>query len=84
MTVQIKKQGTRFTIEIPTGIANRMELLDGMALDITTQDDSLVMKKGPGRSRRSIDQIVAKIKPSSYRRRRMELGEDRPVGKEPR
>jgi len=59
-----------------------MALTDGTALEVTGTADAIVMRKPGRRPRRSLEQIVAAIKPASYRRRREELGDDAPVGKE--
>jgi antitoxin component of MazEF toxin-antitoxin module len=60
-----------------------MRLTEGTALSISGTADSIVMRKsGRRRPRRAVAELVAKIKPASYRRRRKELGDDAPVGRE--
>ena len=62
MTVRIKKLGGSMAIVIPKGIVSELHLSEGMSLDMTTHDGSLVMRKPRDRPRRSIEQIVAQIK----------------------
>jgi hypothetical protein len=60
-----------------------MDLAAGASLDITTSNGAIVMRtRSARRQRRSIRKIVAQMKPATYRRRNLELGEDGPVGKE--
>lgn len=84
MTVVIKKLGGSMAIVIPRGIVREMDLAEGMSLEMTTIDGSLVVRKPASRPRRSLERIVAQIKPANYRRRRLELGDDQPVGRESR
>jgi antitoxin ChpS len=83
MTVTIKKIGGSVAVVIPKSVAREMKLSAGASLEISTAAGAIVMRtRAARRPRRPISEIVAKIKPSSYRRRRRELGDDAPVGKE--
>ena len=84
MTVTVKKVGGSVAVLIPKGVAREMELAAGTPLEISTTGGAIVLRKArrPRASRRPIGEIVAQIKPATYRRRRRELGEDGPVGKE--
>jgi antitoxin component of MazEF toxin-antitoxin module len=82
MTVTVKKLGGSVAVVIPAAIARELALTDGTALDVSTTADGIVMRRRGRRPRRRLGSIVAAIKPASYRRRRAELGEDGPVGKE--
>ena len=82
MTVTVKKVGGSMAVVIPVAIAREMGLADGTHLDVSTTRDSIVMRRKGRRPRRPLARIVAAIKPEHYRRRRRELGGDRPVGKE--
>jgi antitoxin component of MazEF toxin-antitoxin module len=82
MTVTVKKVGGSVAVVIPAAIARELALTDGTALEVSTTADSIVMRRRGRAPRRRIGAIVACIKPASYRRRRRELGEDSPVGKE--
>jgi antitoxin component of MazEF toxin-antitoxin module len=86
MTVIVKKVGGSMAVVIPKGLAQEMELAAGTPLEISTAGGAIVMRKSPQRKarrpRRPISEIVSQINPASYRRRRRELGEDGPVGKE--
>ena len=83
MTVMVKKIGGSVAVVIPRAMAREMQLTEGTPLSLSGTADSIVMRKaGRRRPRRSLRQVVAKIKPASYRRRRKELGDDAPVGRE--
>ena len=82
MTVTVKKVGGSVAVVIPKAVARDLELAEGTVLSMSTTHDSIVMRKRLRRSRRSMSEIVAQIKTSSYRRRRNELGQDPPVGRE--
>ena len=82
MTVTVKRVGGSMAVVIPRAIAREMELSEGTALDVETSANAIVMRRSDRRARRSISRIVAAINPTSYRRRRRELGDDPPVGKE--
>ena len=82
MTVTVRKVGGSMAVVIPVGIAREMELAEGTTLDVSTTADAIVMRRRGWRPRRPLRQIVAKIKPASYQRRRQELGQDPPVGRE--
>jgi AbrB family looped-hinge helix DNA binding protein len=82
MTVTVKRVGGSVAVVIPAGIARDLGLSEGTALDVTTTADSIVMRLRGRRPRRRLAKIVAAIKPANYRRRRRELGDDPPVGKE--
>lgn len=83
MTVIVKKIGGSMAVVIPKALAREMGLTEGSALDLTGTKDGLLMRRPARRPRRRIADIVADIKPASYRRRSRELAQDRPVGKEP-
>jgi hypothetical protein len=59
-----------------------MELTEGTPLDMRTDGSAIVLGRQGRRPRRPLRQIVARIKPASYRRRSRELTGDVPVGKE--
>lgn len=82
MTVTVKRVGGSMAVVIPAAVARDMELAEGTALDVTTTPDSIVLRRSGRRSRRPLARVVASIKPGSYRRRRIELGQDGPVGRE--
>jgi antitoxin component of MazEF toxin-antitoxin module len=69
-------------VVIPKAMAREMNLVDGTALDISTSADSIVIRRRGRRPRRSIKEIVAGMKPLGTRRRRRELADGGPVGKE--
>jgi antitoxin component of MazEF toxin-antitoxin module len=82
MTVLVKKIGGSVAVVIPKAVANEMGLIDGTPLDITSNADSIVMRRRGKRQRRPIREIVSKIKPANYRRRSREFPDSAPVGKE--
>jgi antitoxin component of MazEF toxin-antitoxin module len=83
MTVMVRKIGGSVAVVIPKAMAKEMKLTEGTPLSLSGSADSIVLRKAVGRRpRRPIKQIVAKIKPASYRRRREELGDDASVGRE--
>ena len=81
MTVIVKKIGGSVGILIPKQLATEMNLKDGTPLSVSATSDQIVIRKQGKRARRSMRQIVSKLKLSSYRRR-AEPGDDKPVGKE--
>ena len=82
MTVTVKKVGGSVAVVIPKALAREMGLIDGTPLDITTSADAIVMRKPGRRARRPVGRIVSQINPASYRRRRRELLDGGPLGKE--
>jgi antitoxin component of MazEF toxin-antitoxin module len=83
MTVTIKKLGGSMAVVIPKAVVKEMDLAAGASLDMTTANGAIVMRtRSACRQRRPIREIVAQIKPATYRRRNLELGQDGPVGKE--
>ncbi len=82
MTVTVKKVGGSMAVVIPVGIAREMQLAEGTTLEVSTTAGAIVMRRRGRRPRRPLSRIVAQIRPASYRRRRRELGEDAPVGKQ--
>jgi antitoxin component of MazEF toxin-antitoxin module len=82
MTVIAKKIGGSVAVVIPKAIAREMELTEGASLEISNTPQGILLRRRTRRPRRPFSQLVAQIKPSSYRRRRRELGDDPPVGKE--
>jgi antitoxin component of MazEF toxin-antitoxin module len=82
MTVTVKKLGGSVAVVIPKSVAREMKLTEGTSLEITGDTSQIIMRKQGRRARRPLRQIVAKIKPGSYRRRNREMGADRAVGKE--
>jgi antitoxin component of MazEF toxin-antitoxin module len=82
MTITVKKIGGSAAVVIPKGIAKQMQLEEGASLEISSTGDAIVMRRPTRRARRPFQEMVAEIKPANYRRRRMELGQDGPVGKE--
>jgi len=81
MTVTVKKLGGSMAVVIPKAVASEFELAEGTILDISANDASIVLRRQGRRPRRPIGQIVAQIKPASYRRHRA-LANDPPVGRE--
>jgi antitoxin component of MazEF toxin-antitoxin module len=81
MTVKVKKLGGSMAVIIPKAVASELELAEGTVLDISASNASIVLRRQGRRPRRPIAQIVAQIKPGSYRRHR-DLANDPPVGKE--
>ena len=82
MTVTVKKIGGSVGVLIPQAMARELNLTEGTALQISSSADGIVMRREGRRPRRSLQSIVAKIKPASYRRRNREVKEHGPVGKE--
>lgn len=82
MTVTVKKVGGSMSVVIPMRMAKEMRLTEGTSLEIRATQDSIVMQKRQLPARRSLKSIVSQIKPATYRRRRLELGQDQPIGKE--
>jgi antitoxin component of MazEF toxin-antitoxin module len=82
MTVLVKKLGGSVAVVIPKSVAREMELRDGTSLDISTISGGILLRRNGRRARRPLDKLVAQLSPAAYRRRRLELGQDRPVGKE--
>jgi antitoxin component of MazEF toxin-antitoxin module len=82
MTVTVKRVGGSVAVIIPAAIARDMDLTDGTALDVSATSDGIVMRRKGRRPRRSLAKILAGISPAAYRRRRRELGDDPPVGRE--
>ena len=63
-----------------------MELVDGMTLDVSVTARGILLRgillHRPGRRpRRPVDQVIARINPAAYRRKR-ELSRDRPAGQQ--
>ena len=81
MTVTLKKIGGSVAVAIPKAVAREMELIEGMALEISTSLAGIVLRKQGVRPRRPMHEIAARIAPASYRRRNREMS-DREVGKE--
>jgi len=82
MTVVVKKIGGSLAVSIPKAVAREMGLVEGTSLHITSSADAVVMRKHGRRPRRSIRSIVDQMSPAAYRRRRCEILEKGPVGKE--
>ena len=82
MTVTIKKIGGSLAVFIPRSMARETKLTEGTTMDISTGENSIVIRKKSGRRAGLSRQIVSQIKPGSYRRRRAELSQDQPLGKE--
>jgi antitoxin component of MazEF toxin-antitoxin module len=83
VTVTVKKVGGSVAVVIPAAIARELALTDGTPLDVTTTADGIVMRRRGLRPRRRIASIVADMRTANYRRRRAELGDEGPVGREP-
>ena len=66
MAVQIKKHGKKMTIEIPARIVNLLDLADGMSLDATTLNGSLVLSKR--NSRRTIQVGAGRLESPTFRK----------------
>jgi antitoxin component of MazEF toxin-antitoxin module len=82
MTVMVKKVGGSVSVLIPKALALEMGLSDGTSLEVTCNDDAIVMRKRGRRPRRSLKSLVTRIQPASYRRRNREQNEVGPIGKE--
>jgi antitoxin component of MazEF toxin-antitoxin module len=82
MTVTVKKIGGSVAVVIPKALAREMKLSEGTTLEISGNDNTIVMRRRAKRARRPLRQIVAEIKPASYKRRRPEFSGDLPVGRE--
>jgi len=82
MTVTVKKIGGSMAVVIPKTMANELELAEGTKLEISSSHAAIVLRRQGRRPRRPLAQIVAQIKPSTYRRHNRELLQDGPVGKE--
>lgn len=82
MTVLIKKIGGSIAVVIPRAIAREMELTEGSAVDLRADAGAIILRKHGRRPRRPLSQILAQINPASYRRRRRELADGSPVGRE--
>ncbi len=84
MTVIVKKLGGSVAIVIPKAVAREMELSEGTTLELSSSAQAMVIRKRVRRQRprRPIAEIVAQIKPSSYRRHTREQAEHGPVGRE--
>jgi antitoxin component of MazEF toxin-antitoxin module len=82
MTVIVKKVGGSVAVVIPKAMARDMNLTDGTPLDITSNSDTIVMRRAARRPRRSLSKLVKQINPKAYGRRRAEFLGDAPVGKE--
>jgi antitoxin component of MazEF toxin-antitoxin module len=81
MRVTVKKVGSSIAVVFPLATARNMGLTVGTPLEVITSRDTIVIRPKGRRPRRSIQQIVAAIKPDTYRRRRCELENDMPLGK---
>ena len=82
MTVTVRKVGGSMTVVIPAAVAREMGLAEGTALDLDATEDTIVMRRRGRRSRRPLADVVAKIKPASYRRRRRDVGDAGATGRE--
>jgi antitoxin component of MazEF toxin-antitoxin module len=82
MTVIVKKLGGSVAVVIPMALARQMGLSDGTPLDISTNNDAIIMRKAGRRPRRPRSKIVGQIDSASYRRHNREFAKDAPVGKE--
>ena len=82
MTVTVKKLGGSLAVVIPKAVAREMGLVEGTILDVTATLAGVVMRKQGRCPRRPLSEIVAQIRPASYRQRTRELSEDGPVGRE--
>ena len=82
MTITVKKIGGSIGVLIPKAIARDMDLAEGTTLALSTRGNTVVMQKASKRtSRRPLKQIIAQIKPASYKRRSREQDEH-PLGRE--
>jgi AbrB family looped-hinge helix DNA binding protein len=85
LTVTVKKLGGSVAVVIPKQVAQEFNLAAGASLEVSATGDAIVMRRAGQhrpRARRSIERIVAGIKPASYKRRQREMQGLRPVGKE--
>lgn len=83
MTVTVKKVGGSVAVVIPRAVAREMDLTEGTALDVSTASGAIVMRKRHARRpRRPLAEIVAQINPAAYRKRKREMVNGGPVGKE--
>jgi antitoxin component of MazEF toxin-antitoxin module len=82
MTVTIKKVGGSLAVFIPRSMARDTKLTEGALMDISSDVDSIVIRRKSGRTRRPIAKVVSQIKTANYSKRRVEMLNDGPVGKE--
>jgi antitoxin component of MazEF toxin-antitoxin module len=82
MTVTVKKIGGSMAVVIPRALAREIGLAEGTELDITSSDDTILMRRPDRRPRRSMGEIVSRIKAGGYRKNRVQLDRDRVLGGE--
>src|SRR5262245_50010129 len=61
MTVTLKKVGGSIAMIIPKAIAQELDLRDGTAMSLTSESDSIVLRRPGRRPRRPLAEIVNKI-----------------------
>jgi antitoxin component of MazEF toxin-antitoxin module len=82
MTVMVKQLGGSVAVVIPKAVAREMRLTDGTPLDISTSAGAIIMRKPGRRARRPLSSIIDQIDPAAYKRRKKEMAEKYPVGRE--
>lgn len=81
MTVTVKKIGGSVAIVVPKSIAVDFGLKQGEKVELSRDNDTLVLRRSRRRARRPIDELIAQMDPEAYARHDRELN-DRPVGRE--
>lgn len=81
MVATVKKIGGSVAVIIPKSIAAGAGLGPGTTVEVTQEDDAIVLRRSTRRVRRPITELVRQIDPGAYARHRKAL-DNAPVGKE--
>jgi antitoxin component of MazEF toxin-antitoxin module len=81
MHVRARKFGDNFIIPIPSKVAMKMRLSQGMILDVTHAGSTIVVRKRSRANRRSLKSLLNQIRAGSYKKIRALL-QDARVGAE--
>jgi antitoxin component of MazEF toxin-antitoxin module len=82
MTAIVKKLGGSLALVIPKALAREAGLNEGAAVEVTAGEGTLVVRRQGRRPRRPLSTLMGEMKPAAYKRRRRELPDGGPVGRE--
>lgn len=83
VTVVVKKFGGSLALVIPKALARAAGLNEGAAVEIAACEGTMVVRRQDRRPRRPLGALLAEMRPAAYsRRRRQELSDDAPAGRE--
>jgi AbrB family looped-hinge helix DNA binding protein len=81
MVATVKKIGGSVAVIIPKSIAADAGLGPGTTVEVSQEDDAIVLRRSTKRMRKPITELVRQIDSDAYARHR-KASDDRPVGKE--